>query len=98
MTNHLHPAITHVTLKEPEGNRPEPRDIILKYVDRVVVLTSYSEDLPEGCTRLGDLDHEGNGLMVVPLEVCRTFHSPDEADAIMHCIDADDRLLMYAQG
>ena len=101
MTKHLQQHITHVILNkmafDQKFHDDEPRAIVLKYENSIVVATSYAEKLVSACRMLGSLDVEGNGLIEVPLLLCKSFHDDEEAESISRCIEADQQLLSYAR-
>lgn len=88
--------VTHVTVDVEHSLGPRP--VLLKYDHSVVVATSYSEDRPAAARLLSPLDIEGDGIMEVPLAQCRAFHTDEEAETILRCMEADERLLAYARG
>lgn len=91
--------ITHATvqLDSDDHDFMGPRVIILKYEQSIVVPTHYAENIPSVGKLIGKLDIEGNGLMEVPLIICK-FHTEEEAETIERCMAADDQLLSYARG
>ena len=95
---------THVNVKrDKEWLFQGPKAIVLDTGSHVWVSGSYSDEdkeIPE-IKRVGDgrsngYDIHGSCVLSVPAEWC-TFLDEKQAEEVMACIDADEKLLGYAQ-
>ena len=96
---------THVMIRHPDN--PDrwnmPHAIILHTGAHVWIAGDYSMKGHAAVLQVGiggptstAYDEDGNCVLAVPAGWC-TFYSPEEADGIAQCIDADERLLSYAR-
>lgn len=103
---HMH---THVTFKDPLTNGFSfnyPSEIIHRTDNHIWVMASYA-DLPfgkevYGCSQIGDgkssgYDEDGNCVVAIHLDFVREYLTEEEANSIVECMEADDRLLSYAR-
>jgi hypothetical protein len=98
--NHMQPQITWAVipaLNIKEDNTSQYRHIVLAYASSVIVGHGYMDTIPEGCTVVAELNYDGYGLLRVPTSLITEVYDDDEMDGIFQCIDADERLLSYAQ-
>jgi hypothetical protein len=68
---------------------------------RVWTGANHVEELPPGAVVVGDgltngFDQDGNLIISIPSSWC-SFHTDEEAQTIIECIEADDRLLSNAR-
>jgi hypothetical protein len=99
-----------VTIRVPDPDGGPARDlafdgrlmeIALDAGPHVWVHASYADDMPPGAVQVGDgrspgYSVSGERIISVPSDWC-TFHTDEEATAIMQAQDADDKLLSYAR-
>ncbi len=79
----------------------EVHEIVLHTGSRVWIGGCYSMENHPEVKRVGDgtdngYDDFGNCILSVPADWC-SFYTCEEADQIMACIDADEKLLSYAR-
>jgi hypothetical protein len=91
--------------KDPDARQPVLEEgvypIVLDTGKYVWISATYNEEKPEGVVQVGDgrdngFSRDGCCVLSVPADWC-TFYSPEEAEGIMQCIEADARLLSYAR-
>lgn len=94
MTDHLAPYVTHCIARTV--SRDGPLEIVLRYPAHVVVAVCYSDDI-ETVELLAPLDHNGEGLAKLPVELVTRWYTAEEAEQDAACRDIDDQLLSYAR-
>lgn len=96
---------THVTINHPDKadgwNRPMP--IALHTGTHVWIAGCYAMQGHSAVIQVGvggppstAYDEDGNCILAVPAAWCR-YWTPEEAEGIEQCMDADERLLSYAR-
>jgi hypothetical protein len=79
-----------------------PQRIVIHAGERVWIEGCYSMEGHPEVVRIGDgltngYDEQGNCLLSVPAAWCVAFYTDKEAEDVMLCMDADERLLGYAR-
>lgn len=96
---------THVLINVPAGfcrdGFNQPMAIVLHTGKHVWVEGCYAMKHHPDIKQVGDgrdnaFDEDGNCILSVPESWC-WFMDEAEAESVMHCIEADQRLLGYAQ-
>ena len=103
---HIH---THATINPPKRLDSEYADDLFRMPEEIILHTGERVWIPACYMTLGThpdiiqvgdghkgFDQDGNCVVSIPASWCR-YYTPEEAENIVQCIDADDRLLSYAR-
>lgn len=79
-----------------------PQRIILHVGSQVWIEGSYSQEGHPDIERVRDgksngYDEHGSCILSIPAEWVTAYYNDEEAESVMRCIDANERLLGYAR-